>query len=237
MKTITITFGDCGENHVGMQKIGEQCNKGFTLDDLWNIADSIGEKDNYDVYDLSLEDEEAYILVIRGGVNKIVDSDKLYEELLELSWDKKSYMYGRVCSKKARYNLCFGESAQEPDYENKKGRVVKFDGKMKKLHDSLSKLTDSKLIAEGNYYYGDGCGIGFHGDAERKKVIGVRFGDPMKMQFQWWKNGKEIGDLTEFTFNHGDIYVLSEKATGNDWKKKKIPTLRHAAGFKKFIKL
>ena len=28
---------------------------------------------------------------------------------------------------------------------------------------------------------------------------------------------------------------MSEKATGNDWKTKVIPTLRHAAGCKKFI--
>ena len=28
---------------------------------------------------------------------------------------------------------------------------------------------------------------------------------------------------------------MSEKATGNDWKKKNIYTLRHAAGSKKYI--
>ena len=30
---------------------------------------------------------------------------------------------------------------------------------------------------------------------------------------------------------------MSEKAVGTDWKKKKIWTLRHAAGCNKFIKL
>jgi len=33
----------------------------------------------------------------------------------------------------------------------------------------------SELQAEGNYYYDvNKCGIGFHGDAERKKVVAVR---------------------------------------------------------------
>lgn len=35
--------------------------------------------------------------------------------------------------------------------------------------------------------------------------------------------------------DHGDVYIFSEKATGQDWKKKTIPTLRHAAGAQKFL--
>jgi hypothetical protein len=31
------------------------------------------------------------------------------------------------------------------------------------------------------------------------------------------------------------MYVMSEKATGNDWKKKNILTLRHAAGAEKYL--
>jgi len=36
-------------------------------------------------------------------------------------------MYGRVVNKHARHNLCFADYEQDPDYENKKGRVVKFE--------------------------------------------------------------------------------------------------------------
>jgi hypothetical protein len=35
----------------------------------------------------------------------------------------------------------------------------------------------------------------------------------------------------------GDMYVMSEKAVGFDWLKKKIPTLRHATGCDKFTVL
>ena len=37
--TITLTFGDCAENHVGMQMIGEIAEVGFSLDDLKNARD------------------------------------------------------------------------------------------------------------------------------------------------------------------------------------------------------
>ena len=32
--TITITFGDQSENHVGMQKIGKLAENGFTINEL-----------------------------------------------------------------------------------------------------------------------------------------------------------------------------------------------------------
>jgi hypothetical protein len=32
--------------------------------------------------------------------------------------------------------------------------------------------------------------------------------------------------------NDGDMYIMSEKAVGTDWKKKNICTLRHSAGIK-----
>ena len=40
-KTFTITFGDQGENHAGMQKIGELVDDGFTLDEILDIKKSL----------------------------------------------------------------------------------------------------------------------------------------------------------------------------------------------------
>jgi hypothetical protein len=36
METITITFGDCAENHVGMQKIGTIAKNGYSLENAKN---------------------------------------------------------------------------------------------------------------------------------------------------------------------------------------------------------
>ena len=38
------------------------------------------------------------------------------KEMGNLQWDKKAKMYGKVVNKHARYNICFGNESQDPDY-------------------------------------------------------------------------------------------------------------------------
>ena len=79
-------------------------------------------------------------------------------------------------------------------------------------------------------------GIGWHGDAERKKVIGVRLGKSAPLKFRWYKNSNVIGDTLSLVLNSGDVYIMTEKTTGNDWKRKNIYTLRHSAISEKYTK-
>ena len=152
-------------------------------------------------------------------------------------------MKGRVVNKHARYNLCYGEESQKADFENKKGTVVAFKDVqyLSKLREKLGDVFCEKsknLLAELNYYYDiKKCGIGFHGDSERRLVIGVRVGASMNLQCQWFIRSEPTGERVEVILNEGDFYVMSEKAVGNDWKKKIIPTLRHAAGCSKFTEI
>ena len=37
-------------------------------------------------------------------------------------------------------------------------------------------------------------------------------------------------------FNHGDIYIMSEKSVGTDWKRRASLQLVHAAGAEKYMK-
>lgn len=245
--TYTITFGDSAENHVGMQKIGKKSKCGFTKDDLESTAILLREKGyETDVINLNqliegIEAEEAYVLVSRGGVGALEDPDSLLEEQKHLEYDTKAWMRGRVVNKLARYNLCFGETASEPDYENGKGRVVAFSSlpHLSKVRRELDLLLGNtkNLVAEGNLYYDiKKCGIGFHGDSERMKTIGIRLGASIPLHFQWYMKHERVGDRGELILNHGDLYIMSQKANGNDWKKVKIPTLRHAAGCPKYLK-
>ncbi len=62
----------------------------------------------------------AAILVIRNGASVSSPSsgaDALLVEQLQLQWDTRALMRGRVVNKRARYNVCYGEVAQEPHYE------------------------------------------------------------------------------------------------------------------------
>jgi len=91
------------------------------------------------------------------------------------------------------------------------------------------------LKAEGNKYYNvKNTGIGFHGDSERKIVAACRLGEKISLHYNWFLRGESVGKRIKIDLNHGDMYIMSEKATGNDWKKKKTLTLRHAAGAKKY---
>lgn len=244
METITLTFGDCAENHRGMQEIGEKAKCGLDLDDLTAIQTFFTEEGcECELADLSKIEgapacsQPAHLLVIRKGVSALVSKEELLAEQMALERDKKAFMYGRVVDKKARHNLCFSDFDQEPDYENKKGRVVSFArlpvlSSVREALDAFLCLKNiPSLQCEANYYYDiKKTYIGFHGDTERRIVIAVRLGASFPIHFQWFQQSKPIGELFTRVLNDGDMYFMSEKAVGYDWKLKKEPTLRHAAG-------
>jgi len=165
----------------------------------------------------------------------------IWTEQNNLKPDTKAFMYGRVVDKRARYNLCFDDVAQAPDFNNKKGTIVSYDDipLTKCVRDNLNVYFGNKaknLAAEGNYYYDiSKCGISFHGDGERKKVIAIRLGQTLPLHYNWFYQGKAIGTRRKIDLNGGDLYAMSEKAVGSDWKKKTILTLRHAAGCESYL--
>lgn len=262
----TITLGDCMENHRGMQIKGHLVEKGngFTLDDL-NIMREIME--NYgctcevihlnQALDVKVEVDvdNAYVLVVRNGLNTILNqltnNDKGYIDLCReqslLHLDTTAFMYGRVANKLARHNACFGEEEQQSDIAHGKGTIHdKQTAPLTNLlrtniHQLFPDINNklNELQGEGNYYYNPSkCGIGFHGDFERRKVIGFRFGEnSYPLHFQWFQNSLPIGKRVIIPLQGGDMYVMSEKAVGTDWKLRKICTLRHATGCEKFVSI
>ena len=251
-EVITLTFGDMAENHVGMEQIGNKVNKGcgFHIADFTNIQQKVEELGiQTEIYKLSTVAEDlpdAYIMVLRNAIDKLMGIEgytkSMEVEQKALDWDKKAKIYGRVVNKHARWNLCYDDKPSEPDYENGRGRVIELDSvnKLKSLRQKIGEYFGEKaqdLKVEGNYYYDiNKCGIGFHGDSERRKVIGVRLGNTdLPLYYQWYKEGECIGEKIKIEISPGDIYIMDEKAVGTDWKQKKIPTLRHAAGAKKYI--
>ncbi len=263
-ETITITFGDQGENHAGMQKVGKLAESGFSISFLNNVKDNLESKGCvcflHDLNqllpgDLRESSEPAAILLVKGLFNsedmslpafRKYNTHSTFEELKNLEWDTKAFMRGQVKNKNARYNLVFADFDQEPDFPKGKGTVVDFRhlpflNQMKLYFEQ--RLTDNtpneigQLIGEGNRYYRiSDCGIGYHGDSERRKVIAVRFGATMPIHYQWFINHKPIGNQARIKIDNGDVYFMSDKAVGFDWKRTKnnLLTLRHAAGSRKY---
>ena len=250
METITLTFGDCAENHRGMQAIGEMAKSGLGVEELkatqaWfaqqgkacelvDLREMLPEEDR-------AEAEPAFLLVVRGGCSALADTDALMKEQTSLVWDSKAFMYGRVVNKKARHNLCYSDFAQEADYASGKGTVVPFSRlpQLDLIRKKLGEITGAKvqsLQCEGNRYYDvKKTYIGFHGDTERRIVVAVRLGADFPIHYQWYQRSKPVGELFTTILHHGDVYYMSEKAVGFDWKLKKKMTLRHAAGLLKNV--
>ena len=247
-EVITLTYCDGAENHIGMQLLGKKSIKGFSINDILNAKIKFESKkyeceliklnDYYDKDNFPYENiEDAYLLIIRKGVICLLDDDKevdntkimdtLYDELTSFDWDRKYFDIRRqkVLNKHARANVCFGDERQTPDYENKKGTIVPFSSvnltnKIRKNLKYYLGETAENLQCEGNYYFDKRkCGIGYHGDAERKKVVGARIGE-MNLKFNWFYKSKPIGKPINIELEDGDLYIMSEKTVGNDWKKK-----------------
>jgi hypothetical protein len=259
--TMTFTFGDVAENGPPpMEKIVGRLgalDRGLSLTDLQGayrvckaralrpvIVDLRALLDDDD----AAAAEPAYLLLVDGWLPR-ADADALYREQAGLQWDSRAKMRGLVKNKVARHNLCFADRSQEPDYDAGKGRVYHFRDvpRLLAVQQQLPTYFGEKaaeLPGEGNKYYrmhggARGCGIGFHGDAERVVVIALRVGAMRQLHYQWYRHGGPVGRRGVVAIPHGAMYAMEHKATGNDWKRRSggVLTLRHAAGDAKYLRL
>lgn len=257
-KSITITYGDCAENHNGMEIIGEMADCGFSIEDIKdskvkfeklgakceiiNLNDYVKDEMNKEE-NKKLKYNDAQVLVIKQGINYLLKSinktaNDMFNELEKQNWDTKALMYGRVVNKKARYNICIADTSQISNFSEGRGTILEFS-KLEccnEIRKNLPKYLNKSevLVGEGNYYYNNKCGIGFHGDSERRKVVAIKLGDVKPLRYSWYYNGERIGNMCDIKLEHGDIYIMSEAAVGTNWKRKSIPTLRHATGADSF---
>lgn len=249
-KGYTVTFGDVAENHAGMQGIGALATEGISEGELRAIGARLHPLGlNLELYELGTalppgeySPAEANVLIIRNGLSIFLESpDLLWTELIGLTHDSTALMRGRVVNKHARHNLCFSDFDQPADVAGGKGTVINFSHLpyLRHIRTYLPTLLGPKaahLQAEANYYYDiDKCGIGYHGDTERRIVVAARLGDSFPLAYQWYHRFQPIGPRVDLHLNHGDMYIMSSKAVGFDWKSSSKPTLRHAAGFGKWI--
>lgn len=247
-KCYTITYGDVAENHARMQQIGTLHEAGYSFAIMKKVYRRL-RREGVDVEMYNLNEfytgtskvpvQEAYLLVIRQGAQHILgkigkNTKDLMAENDALTMDTKALMRGNVVNKKARWNLCFADEDQEPDYKDGKGRIVAWRHipLMQTIREQIADWTGDELLnGEANYYYDiTKCGIGYHGDGERRKVFAVRMGADMPLYYQWFQRHVPVGPRMQFDLHDGDMYMMSEKAVGFDWKQSVMPTLRHATG-------
>ena len=257
-KAMTLTFGDRVENHEELQMLGEEASTGFTHEDLVRIVEYM-EALGYghmcelrDLRELAIESVEglpelspAYLLVIRHFLAP-KRANEIFEENMAFEWDKELWNWKKkvVQNRRARHNVCYDDKAREANYSKGEGMVVAWNSvpATYAVGRALSVLLGEKgkcLACEGNLYYDVATtGIGWHGDTERRKVVGIRLGKSIPLKFRWWYRNKSFGETLSVLLNHGDAYIMSEKAVGWDWvcPVKYGPTLRHSAGCENYTK-
>jgi len=252
MERYAITFGEVAIIHIGSNKIGKIKQKGFTVKELLDFKIKFN---NAEFINLSSQlpkklqkENEAGILIIRNGVNILLNkengADKMLKEQRKINYDKKYYdsRFGKTLNKRARYNIVFGDenidhSKDYKIYSIKSFNDLKYMKKMRKKLKIFFGKKAKKLNAEGNYYFHKKSGIGFHGDTERKIIICISLGSSSTIRYCWRLAGSSslFGKPLDVQINHGDIYIMSEKATGFDWKSRNKTRLVHAAGHIKYL--
>ena len=181
-----------------------------------------------------------------------LDPNKYRTEIVD---GKEVKVRGKRMNKRARKNICWAYGReQEPAVYEGKGRIVDILKRpiLNAAVEKLKKQITTGLIAigsktkveinviEGNRYYNlKNTGIGYHGDTERVVVICLTIGGGghYPMCWQWFNDAMPIGNNINIGLNDGDVYIMSEKAVGADWKLRSKYTIRHAAGAKKYISL
>eukprot|EP01001_Neometanema_parovale_P008764 NODE_5024_length_990_cov_105.495963_g4816_i0.p1 GENE.NODE_5024_length_990_cov_105.495963_g4816_i0~~NODE_5024_length_990_cov_105.495963_g4816_i0.p1 ORF type:complete len:286 (-),score=58.86 NODE_5024_length_990_cov_105.495963_g4816_i0:132-932(-) len=258
MATYSITFGENAQMRIGdgenvgksLGLIGEsKRDVGFSPDQL--IAASAGFPGSHvlKVHEHLPEDlragNEAVLLVIPNGVDAILGEgakERLLKEQQQLVYDQQSLLGGELITSKTRFTAVFDDKGTPADPKAGRGVIIGFDTcpELAKLRDSLANVfgsTTKGLVAEGNHYFDPNCGIDYHGDTDRKNVICVRLGASTGLSYHWMVDGQPLGEPIQTTLNHGDMYVMSEKATGHDWEdtdKKRVYVL-HAAGHSDYM--
>ena len=251
-----ITFGEVAILHVGGAELGQgRREHGFNITELREIGTRFGKyaqlvmlSDNLPPH---LRDEnEAAVLVIRNGANILLQDrygkNKLFmEQQNQVVYDDKFWnvRQNKTMNKRARKNTTFGsrDIQHSPDY---KVFTVNSFARLKylnKIRTELPRYLGTKaerLNAEGNWYFETKSGIGFHGDSERKIVICLCLGTSSILRYCWRMPGmsEKFGKPIDIRVEHGDIYVMSEKATGYDWRFRSKVRVVHAAGSSKYIK-
>jgi hypothetical protein len=255
--TYSLTVGNGGENHTGMEFIGSRRKKGegWNLERLQHAKGILEDMFDLDVeiYNLNelldgveieekLQPEQAYFMLVKNFLAPKVHK-KYLQELESYEWDAKYFDTRRqkVLNKHARTNVCYGSNSRNADFENKKGTIIGYDKsplvyRLKQVVESL--MQDKDLIVEGNKYINvKKNGIGPHGDTERVIVACLRVGEDMPMKYGWFHKSNVVGKTLTVNVPGGSLYFMSEKAVGADWKSRSKYTLRHAAGAAKYLKM
>ena len=156
--------------------------------------------------------------------------------------DKTISRSGKVCDAHSRHLSYIGPEAQDADPQTGQQPVRTWaqlpasEAVRDYLHTILGD-TECQVGCALKYPDIFDCGIGWHGDAERRKSLVVRLGANSSrhpLWFRFFKSWDPVSPPIPVHLEHGDVAIACEVAVGTDWRSSSIPTVRHATGFIRF---
>ena len=186
----------------------------------------------------SIPCEEACVMVVRP--NSKATANACLREVEGIQFDTFTSARGKVLNAHTRHIAFLGEEARSPDASTGEHTVLGWsqipatERARQELDELLGGLPYVRSGCALKYPDLQKCGIGWHGDGERRQTIVYRVGSSSSTRplcFQWYAQGETVGPVVRVHLEHGDYLVSSSKAVGKDWRLRKVPTLRHATGF------
>lgn len=252
-----ITFGEVAILHIGGAEIGTGMReRGFLVAELCGVkakVEAAGGRAELHLLSEALPPalrgaNEAATLLIRDGASLFLGpgaaEELLQEQRARVAYDQKFWdrRRSRTLCKRARHNVVFGEQGAAASADFKQCTVKAFGEvpRLRAFRDALPQWLGERaqgLCAEGNHYFEAASGIGFHGDSERKIVVCLCLGRSSTLRYHWRLPGSSEHTLPprDLRLHHGDVYVMSEKATGFDWRHRASVRLVHGAGSARYI--
>ena len=256
----SMVYCDCAFSQPGGNsvRVGKMAEKGFSAQELRILCASLKEQGiDASIVDLVSEAVDkgttsewlcdlmgdTVVLVIRNGANALTDdpamADKMLEEHRGLEYDTTTLLRKKVCVARSRRNLHFADEGRPEDMANGQNTVVPWSSvpANAECRRVLTELLETADVASAvaNYYPDPAkCGIGWHGDAERRQTIMVRLGagsDTRPIHFLWCERGEAVAAPITINLAHGDVMVPCAKAVGTDYRTMTRPTVRHGTGY------
>ena len=196
------------------------------------------------------EASEACALLIKGGIQRLsknpLAAGRLFQEQLDLPYEGKFFDKGRTFTRRSYKTLKFGQTEVGPSGDFAQPTVVSFNSvpQLQQFLGHLDMFQDNLSSAQGIEYFVSrreqaadggmmGCAsrLGWHGDSQRR-ILSMCLGHPGILKFAWRLPGTSANlpkSHTEIFLDHGDVYLLSEKATGSNWKKRSLLRVVHTS--------
>ena len=256
------TVSPTAEHHAGMKISGNLDHAPISAEvaknmEQWFVSQGYTAQ-CFNLADLTGVNHTGGVLQVKGGAAAFCNVDKMWDTFVALPKDSqyKDVRTGKVKNKHKRSNVNAGEEAEEANIDEGIGTTVSFQStpELKKCLDGLKQFGPDfqELLAEGNFYHTPTqCGIGYHGDTERKWAMGFTMGKTRFIDFQAFVRAYPVGPTIRLTLEHGDIYLMYESGCGWDWKRTPAvgelpsgcprrqyhaPHFRHRAGDEGFLR-